>query len=197
MSAIRGTLLLRAAPRVYFSAAIDEVTEIYLLDGLPALGPRAPLHCFRKIFPLPWWKKFCCGWWCKSRCCKCRCVCCCCPAPAGPVVLPDPPAVIGPPSILLTQGTLAIGGLFYLLITPQGQRCQFVVQWNATGGVGQLTVDLEVQEPGSPGFRRLATGLGPNDQYVYTGQRASYVFRARVTDSRGQSTFDTLSVTCP
>ncbi|MEE8106000.1 MAG: hypothetical protein V3T86_10740 [Planctomycetota bacterium] len=75
-----------------------------------------------------------------------------------------------------------------------------VVQWNAAGGVGQLTVDLDVQEPGSLSFRNLASGLGPNDQYVYTspvGGRDTYLFRATVTDFRGQSTFDTLSVTCP
>jgi hypothetical protein len=92
---------------------------------------------------------------------------------------------------------LAIGGLFYLLITPQGDRCQFVVQWAATGGVGQLTVDLDVQEAGNTAFRRLASGLGPNDQYVFVGNRTTYLFRATVTDSRGQSTFNTLSVTCP
>lgn len=199
ISSVRGTLLRRRGPRVEFSEPVDDVQEIYLVDAVPALGPGAPLSCFKKVYPLPWWKRLCCGWWCcrKPHQGKCCCTCCCCPAPAGPVVLPPPPEVIGPPSIQLTQGTLAVGGMFYLLITPQGQRCQFVVEWTAWGGVGQLTVDLEVQEPASAGFRTIASGLGPNDQYVYTGQRASYVFRARVTDSRGQSTFDTLSVTCP
>ena len=74
---------------------------------------------------------------------------------------------------------------------------KFVVQWAAAGGVGQLTVDLDVQDPGSTSFRRLASGLGPNDQYTYVGSRDSYLFRATVTNSRGQSTFDTLSVTRP
>ena len=113
-----------------------------------------------------------------------------------PVVVP-PPAVAPPPTIVLSQGTLAIGGLFYLLITPQGNRCQFVVEGTAMGGVGQLTVDLDARDPGASSFRRLASGLGPSDQYVFTGNRDTYLFRATVTDARGQSTLDTLSVTCP
>lgn len=71
------------------------------------------------------------------------------------------------------------------------------VEWTASGGVGQLTVNLDVQESGSASFRRLASGLGPNDQYTFTGNRSNYLFKATVTDSRGESTFGTLSVNCP
>ena len=92
---------------------------------------------------------------------------------------------------------LPIGRAFYLLITPHGSRCQFVVEWAAAGGVGQLLVDLDVQGPDAAGFRRLASGLGPHDQYTFTGERATYVFRATVRDSRGQTAFDTHTVTSP
>lgn len=197
ISSVRGTLLRQAAPEVRFPERLDQILEVYAVDGLPGAGGQ-DLARFRKVFPLPWWQR----WW---QCCwpshRCghghhhRCCCCCCHGQGGQ---PAPSAGPSPaPTISLDLGMLAIGAQFYLLVTPQGQRCQFVVEWTASGGVGQLTVELEVQEAGAGAFRRLATGLGPTDSFVFTGARSRYLFRARVTDSRGASSFDTLSVTCP
>ena len=195
ISSAQGTLVRRRGPRVDFSKALADVSEIYVSDGVPLLAPGKNLRYYRKIFPIPWYKRLFHGWCCKSHA-KC-CCCCCCKSPGLPPPPSPPVPQPGPPTIMLSQGMLAIGSQFYLLITPVGQRCQFAVEWYASGGVGQLTVDLEVQEGAAPGFRTLATGLGPTDQYVYTGQRTNYLFRATVTDARGQSTFDTLSVSCP
>ena len=182
----------------------EDVREVYLL---PARPPKIPGHKpkgFPKIHPVPWWRGLFWPWKRHKGCC---CCCCCAqvspqPAPPpGPVPppLPTPPApTVAAPTIDLRQGWLPIGGAFYLLITHRGSVCQFVLEWTAVGGVGQLTVDLEVRDPGSASFRRIATGLGPNDRHTFNGNRgASYVFRATVTDSRGQSTFDSQTVTCP
>ena len=187
----------------------EEVRAVYIAHpGMPRLSDR-DLKRLPRLFPPPrwwhWWKPRTPWWWRwreRSDCC-----CCCCskahiphpaptPLPAAPAPAPTPPPVL-PPTINLRQGWLPIGGAFYLLITHLGSRCQFVVEWDSTGGVGQLRVDLDVRDPGGSAFRRLASNLGPNDQYTFTGQRATYVFRATVRDSRGQSTFDTHTVTCP
>lgn len=193
ISTARGRLLRRREPAVAIDERIDDIQEIYAADGSPGVGG-TDLVRFRKVYPLKWWQRLwsCCHWPRRYDCGSRRCTCCCCCA--SPRADPDTEST---PSILLSLGYLAIGGQFYLLITRQGQRCQFVVDWAAAGGGGQLTVDLDVQEPGASGFRRLATGFGPVDQYVYTGARSTYIFRARVTDSQGISSFDTLTVTCP
>lgn len=201
----RGTLLRRENICVEALDLPDTVTEIYLLPPNPVLGQPLCFSHFKKIYPLPWWRRWC-GCWSPLRIFQANCCCCCCDHKAAPVPQPIPqpfpqpipqPRAIPAPTIVLSQGNLAIGGMFYLLITPQGNRCQFVVQWAAAGGVGQLTVNLDVQDPGAASFRRLATGMGPTDQYTFVGNRSTYLFRATVTDSRGQSTFDTLSVACP
>ncbi len=186
----------------------EHVKEIYLIPkGSPQIIAHKPKG-FLKIYPLPWWKRWCRPWWqCKA---KMVCCCCCCScghhpvaAPQPPAPLPQPPAAppvpaTPPPAIDLYLGSLPIGGAFYLLITPQGSVCQFVLEWRAYGGVGQLTVDLDVLDPGASSFRRLATGLGPADSYTFLGARGvTYTFRATVRDSRGQSTFDTETVTTP
>jgi hypothetical protein len=197
ISAVSGTLIKRETPRIEYPEFSDDILEVYLLPPNPVIGRRVILGCYTKIYPLPWWKRWC-RWYWPFRYYKKECCCCCCGKPTpSPVAVAPPPNVIAAPTIVLSQATLPTGGLFYLLITSQGNRCQFVVQWAAAGGVGQLTVDLDVQDPGTTSFRRLASGLGPNDQYTYVGNRDTYLFRATVTDSRGQSTFDTLSVTCP
>ncbi len=176
----------------------NNVREVYVVPPNPPIYGRGGFRNYPRIYPIPWWKRcYYFRWLFKHRCGYCCCCCCNQSAlvPAAPA--PAPPAAAAPPTIVLRQGMLAIGGLFYLLITPQGSQCQFVLEWNATGGAGQLTVDLDVQNAGSTSVRRLATGRGPNDQYIFTGPRAAYLFKATVTDSRGQSTFGTLSVTCP
>ena len=72
------------------------------------------------------------------------------------------------------------------------------VQWSASGGSGQLTVDLTVQRPGSNRWDALATGRGPNDEFLFnTSVPRTYLFKATVHDSSGQSQFNTLSVTFP
>jgi hypothetical protein len=166
----------------------EDVREVRLVPANPPLGLRIPIKLYPKIFPLPWWKRWHHRFWWYPKYAKKDC-CCCCANQAAPA--PDTP------TIDLRLGTLPIGSQFYLLITPAGNRCQFVVAWTARGGVGQLSVDLDVRDPGSQTFRRLATGLGPTDRYTFTGNRATYLFRATVTDARGQSFFNTLTVTCP
>ena len=195
ISAVTGVLVKREAARIELPEFPEDVQEVYLIPPHPVVSRKGGLAGYRKIYPLPWWKR--CLLWCWPSCCHPRRSCCCCCKHVAPAVLPAPPTVVAAPTITLNQAMLPTGGLFYLLITPVGQRCQFVVQWNAAGGVGQLTLDLDVQDPGAATFRRLASGMGPNDQYTFVGNRATYIFKATVTDSRGQSTFGTLTVTCP
>jgi len=174
----------------------DDVQEVYLVPAKPPIARCIEFRWFRKIYPLPWWRRWCCCHW-FMKCHQKKCCCCCPTQPTPAPIVASAPNSVAPPTIVLSQGYLAAGGQFYLLITPQGSRCQFIVEWMASGGVGQRTVDLDVQASGSTSFQSLASGLGPNDQYLFTGARSSYLFRATVTDSRGESTFDTLSVTCP
>ena len=75
-------------------------------------------------------------------------------------------------------------------------RAQYVaewfMEWNASGGIGQTTVDLQVQRPNASTFQTIATGLGPNDEYLFsTDIGGTYVFRAIVRDSRGNTRSDT------
>lgn len=197
-STVSGRLVKRAGPEAEITPFPDDVRAVYLVPANPPVGRGRRFTWYPKIYPLPWWKRWRRRYWPFWGHPKSCCCCCCCGQPGGqPPIVPPPPATVAAPTIVLSQGMLAIGGQFYLLITPQGDRCQFVVQWQASGGVGQLTVDLDVRDPGATAFRRLASGLGPSDQYVFVGQRATYLFRATVTDARGQSTFDTLTVTCP
>ena len=171
----------------------EDVREVRLVPANPPLGIKGNVKLYPKIFPLPWWRRwhhrF---WWRPKKYVKKDCHCCCrCNNQPAPAPAPNTP------TIDLSLGTLPIGSQFYLLITPAGNRCQFLVQWTAMGGAGQLSVNLDVRDPGSATFRRLATGLGPSDQFTFTGIRATYLFRATVTDIQGQSFFDTLTVTCP
>lgn len=185
----------------------ERVTEIYVVPPGPP-GVDVDVSFYLKLFPVPWWRR----WWrwhwhwrWYGRHACCCCCCCCCehagrvepaPAPAPQPAAPTP-APAPAPTIDLRQGTLPIGGAFYLLITPFGSRCQFVLEWTAAGGTGQLTVDLDVTDP-SGATRRLASGRGPSDQYTFTGDRGvTYVFTATVTDSAGQSSFDTHTVVTP
>jgi len=188
--------LKREAPHIAHPDFPDNIQAVYLLPANPVIDRSLPLSRYKKIFPLPWWKRWCRPWW-LFRCHIKECCCCCDKPTSSPVILPPQPAVIAAPTIVLTQATLPAGGQFFLIILPQGSQCQFVVQWTAAGGVGQLTVNLDVMRSGSTSFSRLASGLGANDQYTFLGDRNTYIFRATVTDSRGQSTFNTLSVTCP
>jgi hypothetical protein len=72
------------------------------------------------------------------------------------------------------------------------------VQWSASGGSGQLTVDFAVQRPGSSRWDALATGRRPNDEFLFnTSVPGTYLFKATVHDFSGQSQFNTLSVTFP
>jgi hypothetical protein len=72
------------------------------------------------------------------------------------------------------------------------------VQWNVAGGSGQLTVDLEVQRPRSTRWERLATGRGPNDEYLFTTDApGTYLFRVTGKESTGKTNFNTLSITFP
>ena len=133
----------------------DEVQEVYVVDlGVPRLSDR-DIRRLPRLYPRYRWWQF--WWWCRCRRhwwwrrrdkCQQRtsCCCCCCCGhgrdiapvqpvqPSAPTPVPTPPPTPAP-TIRLFQGTLAIGRAFYLLITPQGSRCQFVVQWNAAGGV--------------------------------------------------------------
>lgn len=159
---------------------IEDVQEIYLVPSRPPGVANLDPSLFMRIFPAPaepirpWWTLV-------DR----RVVCC--------------PTTTDKLNIKLDLGFLPIDAQFYLLVTPVGQRCQFVVEWNAAGGTGQLTVDLEVREPGKAGWRLLADTVGPTDQFTFTGPRVPrpYLFRATVTDAQGQMAFDTLSVQCP
>lgn len=175
----------------------DGVREVYLVPPHPVIVKGDQILGCVKIHPLSWWRRWCRPYWFFKHRCDC-CCCFCCKDQSGRALPPPPPPVTAPLTINLFQGMLPIGSAFYLLITHRGSVCQFVLEWFASGGNGQLTVDLDVQDPGSATFRRLATGLGPTDQYTFNGLRgATYVFRATVTDAQGQTAFDTHTVTCP
>ncbi len=132
----------------------------------------------------------------------CCCCCCCCPAP-GPAPMPAP-APAPAPSITV-QLNLAVGRFgpgkaihIVYVTTPAQYFAEAFIQWNASGGSGQLQVDLEVQRPGSTTFQTLASNRGPNDEYLFgTNIPGTYLFRATAKDSAGKSSFNTLSVTFP
>jgi hypothetical protein len=72
------------------------------------------------------------------------------------------------------------------------------IQWNASGGTGQLTVSLEVQRPGSTRWESLVSGMGPNDEHLFvTHAPGTYTFRATAKDSTGNSSFNTMTLTFP
>jgi len=72
------------------------------------------------------------------------------------------------------------------------------VQWNVSGGSGQLTVDVEVQRPGSTRWDKVVSGRGPNDEYLFTADApGTYLFRVTGKDASGNSNFNTLSITFP
>ena len=181
-------------PKIEHPESPDEVKEIYAIPkGLPSVKTR-DLKGFVKIYPLSWWRRWWNPWWyCQP---KMNCCCCCGHHSGGGAQSEDtsPPLTIN-----LSLGTHAYGGSLYYLITIQGTRVLIMLEWVASGGVGQLTVDLDVLEPYATTYRRLASGLGPTDSYDYgiAVLGATYAFRATVTDSTGQSVFDTETVTVP
>ncbi len=198
ISSVHGKIYKTADTDITKTDLPKDVKAVYIVPMHPPVNRDQIFKWYNRIHPLPWFRPLqWLHWRMRLNQGNCCCCCCCCDHQNGSSpVIPQPPNIVAPPSIVLKQGNLAIGGQFYILITPHGHRCQFVVEWNASGGVGQLKVNLDYMQVGGS-FSRLATGMGPNDRYTYTGDRATYVFKATVTDSRGQSTFDTLTITCP
>ena len=149
------------------------------------------------------------------------CCCCCCwwgqqqaggpgpgPGPGGPGPGPGPNPAPGPAPITtnanLGTDKFGPGKSIHVLavpvtpISPMGYVAEAYVQWNVSGGSGQLTVDVEVQRPGSTRWEKLVTGRGPNDEYLFsTGVAGTYLFRVTGKDAAGNSNFNTLSVTFP
>jgi hypothetical protein len=139
--------------------------------------------------------------------------CCCCqqPIPLGP---PQPPPTKGPPgkpaavpinvTVNLGIGKFGPGKgihVMYAVGTPiSGAQysAEAYIQWNASGGTGQLTVSLEVQRPGSTRWESLVSGMGPNDEHLFvTHAPGAYTFRATAKDSTGNSSFNTMTLTFP
>jgi len=170
----------------------NEEEEYFLPAGMIRLNRAAAQKWWASPFPPPgvWW------WWC----------CCCCPTPqaapapapkAGPGPAPKPPISV---TLSLIVGRFGPGKAIHILYVAYGGQyvAETYLQWNASGGSGQLTVELEVQRPGSSRWETLATGRGPNDEYLFsTRSPGTYLFRVTARDSAGQSSFNTLSVTFP
>jgi len=137
--------------------------------------------------------------------------CCCCCEPVRPVGLPPNnqpgPTPTAPP--ITVSANLGIGkfgpgkGIHVLAaagtpISGPKYLAEAYVQWNASGGKGQLTVDLEVQRPHSSRWDKLVSGRGPNDEHLFTADApGSYVFRVTAKDTTGNSSFNTLTIEFP
>ena len=170
----------------------NEEEEYFLPAGMTRLNRAAALKWWASPFPPPgvFW------WWC----------CCCCPTPqvapapapkAGPGPAPKPPINV---TLSLIVGRFGSGKAIHIVYVAYGGQylAETYLQWNASGGSGQLTVELEVQRPGSSRWDMLASGRGPNDEYLFsTRVPGTYLFRVTARDSAGQSSFNTLSVTFP
>jgi hypothetical protein len=171
----------------------NEEEEYFLPAGMTRLNRAAALKWWASPFPPPgvfWW------WWC----------CCCCPTPqvapaqapkAGPGPAPKPPINV---TLSLIVGRFGPGKAIHIVYVAYGGQylAETYLQWSASGGSGQLTVELEVQRPGSSRWDMLASGRGPNDEYLFsTRVPGTYLFRVTARDSAGQSSFNTLSVTFP
>ena len=135
--------------------------------------------------------------------------CCCCepvrtmgPANNNPSSTPSVPPISV--SANLGIGKFGPGKGIHVLAAPgtpiSGAKylAEAYIQWNASGGKGQLTVDLEVQRPRSSSWEKLVSGRGPNDEHLFSADApGSYVFRVTARDSAGNSSFNTLTVDFP
>jgi hypothetical protein len=85
------------------------------------------------------------------------------------------------------------------IVTPLGLWfAEVALKWNSSGGTGQLTVELQVQAPGTSQFVTVTAGRGPNDHHLYaTRTLGSYLFKAIVRDAAGNSQFATLQANLP
>ncbi len=151
-------------------------------------------------------------WWAQPHSHDC---CCCCHGsepqlPNPPPVIVNPPPTSGPTAppiavdLRLKQNTFGPGKAIYVIAVPAigGRSAQYVaewfMEWAATGGSGQVTVELQVKRPSSNSFQTIARGLGPSDNYLFTANTCgTYVFKAIARDSKGNSRFATSSVTAP
>ena len=169
----------------------DVPQEYFLPSGMQKLNPVFALKWWASPFPPPgvWW------WQC----------CCCCPQ--SPIVQPQPSPPNQPPaappinvSVNLEVGAFGPGKAIHILyvVAPAQYAAEAYIQWTASGGRGQLTVDLDVQKPGSSTWTRLVSGRGPSDHYLFsTNTPGTYVFRATARDSSGNSAFNTTTVDFP
>jgi len=83
-------------------------------------------------------------------------------------------------------------------ISPTQYLAETYIQWNASGGTGQLTVDLEVQRPGSSRWEKVVSGMGPNDERLFQANApGTYTFRGTARDAAGKTSFNTLTVSFP
>lgn len=173
---------------------IAKTSEKFVLECFPPIGVRILLkqHFIWWGFPLY------------------DCCCCCCTGAESknqplPVPVPTPQATPSLTIVLKLQNdTFGPGKAIHVIGVPAvgSQQAQYVaewfMQWNASGGEGQLTVDLEVKRPNSANFEKLVSERGPNDSYLFgTHQSGDYLFKAAVKDARGNTMFATSSVTAP
>lgn len=172
---------------------IARIPEKFVLECFPPIGIRILLRQHFLWWGFPW-----------DDCC-----CCCCdtgdskylPSVSTPVSQATSSLTI---VLNLKQDTFGPGKAIHVIGVPQvgTYPAQYVaewfMQWNASGGEGQLTVELEVKRPNSANFEKLVSGRGPSDSYLFgTHQSGDYLFKATVKDSRGNAMFATSSVTAP
>jgi hypothetical protein len=164
-----------------------------------------PTQFAREIFPpigitrlLPhhfkWWRTPYCThrrwwfWWCKS------CCCCCCQS-AAPAPTPVAGCMI---DLQLEPNVFGPGRSIHIVAAPGVYFAEFYLQWTATGGQGQTTVDVELISGPVATPQLLVDDRGPSDHYLFsTRTPGSYLFRATATDSQGNTCFDTLQVDIP
>lgn len=140
------------------------------------------------------------AWWPRPIIHHCNCCCCCCDH--GDHRSETDNLMI---DLRLQQNTFGPGRAIHIVGVPAvigAWRPQYFaewfMEWNSSGGNGQLTVELQVRRPHSSTFQTLATGLGPNDNYLFSATRCgTYLFKAIVRDASGNRREDTAQVTAP
>lgn len=133
--------------------------------------------------------------------------CCCCqqPVPLGPPAPPPGPSPKPSSPPITVKTNLELGkfgpgkGIHIIVVAGTGQyAAEAYIQWNASGGTGQLTVELDVQRPGSSGWEKLVAGMGPDDDHLFvTHVPGTYTFKATAKDASGKSSFNTTTVVFP
>ena len=176
--------IIKTKPRKSVKKSVTEagIREVYVVPFGFLHLPLSALKAFQ-IYPVPKIPFI----WPLNHCCDC---CCCCHV--------DTNMAGTPLAISLDYDTQPYNGKAILITVGPGRTSYtFALKWDATGGSGQVTVDLEVEYPGGT-VVPILSHRGPSDHYLYSAYNlmgGSYVFKAIARDSAGNTAFDTLTIT--